>query len=132
MDESSITQNSIIEFYVSSNLPKNYELDKITNMISDFLEEDDKVVFYIPGSKMASEIFFTLKKVIIAQRFSGEWGGDIILPYEDIHNLEIQRQNRLFFIKLDLMVKLKGITFYVKKSEVDNFKKLMWDIFELK
>lgn len=124
--------NSLIEYYVSNNLPINYDLSKVTNMLSDLLDEDDKVVYYIPGSKIASEIFFTLKKVIIAQRFPGEWGGDIALPYKDIHNLEIKRQNKILFIKLDLMVELKGITFYVKKSEVDAFKKLMWDMFEIK
>jgi hypothetical protein len=109
-------KTTIIEFYVSNNLTIRYDLKKLTNMISDFLDEGDKVVFYIPGNKMTSQIFFTLKKVIIAQRFPGEWGGDIILPYEDIHILEIQRQNKLFFVKLDLMVKLQSITFYVKKN----------------
>jgi hypothetical protein len=125
------SEKSIIEYYVSHNLPINFDLAKVTNMLSDLLDEDDRVVYYIPGSKIASEVFFTLKKVIIAQRFPGEWGGDIHLPYEDIHNLEIQRQNKLFFRKLDLMVKLKSITFYIKKTEVDNFKKLMWNIFEI-
>jgi hypothetical protein len=125
------SDKSIIEYYISHYLPINYDLDKVTNMISDVLDDDDRVVYYIPGSKIASEVIFTLKKVIVAQRYPGEWGGDIHLPYEDIHNLEIQRQNKLFFRKLDLMVKLKSITFYIKKTEVDNFKKLMWNIFEI-
>jgi len=125
------SDKSIIEYYISHNLPINFDLDKVTHMLSDVLDDDDRVVYYIPGSKIASEVIFTLKKVIVAQRYPGEWGGDIHLPYEDIHNLEIQRQNKLFFRKLDLKVKLKSITFYIKKTEVDNFKKLMWNIFEI-
>jgi hypothetical protein len=128
MDDS---KKGIVEYYISNNLPVNFDLDKATNMLSDLLDEHDRVLYYIPGSKISSEMFFTRKKMIIAQRFAGEWGGDIHLPYKDIHNLKIQRQNKLFFRKLDLMVKLSSITFYIKKSEVENFKKLMWDVFEI-
>lgn len=126
------SNESMIEFYVKKNLPIRHDHAKVTKMISDLLDQDDRVVYFIPGSKTASEIIFTLKKVIIAQRFPGEWGGDINLPYSDIHNLNIKRQNKIFFIKLDLMVELKGITFYVKKSEAESFKKIMWDVFEIK
>jgi hypothetical protein len=124
---------NVIEFYCEKNLKTKYDLAKIKNLLSDLIDEDDKVVYYIPGNKLTSEIFFTLKKVIIAQRFDGEWGGDILLPYDEIHRLKIKRQNKLlFFIKLDLMVEFGGITFFIKKSEAGNFKKLMWDIFEIK
>lgn len=123
---------NIIEIYVKKNLPINHDLQKITNMLSDLLDEDDSVVYYIPGSKMTSELIFTQKKLIVAQRFQGEWGGDIILPYEDIHNLKIKQQNKLLFIKLDLVAEIAGTKFYIKKSEADNFKNIMWDVFEIK
>ena len=97
------------------------------------MSEGDRVVYYIPGNKLTSEIFFTLENIIIAQRFDGEWGGDIILPYKEIHRLKIKRQNKILFLfKLDLMVELEGITFFVKKSEADDFRKLMWNMFEIK
>jgi hypothetical protein len=128
-----LTNNSVIEFYVKNNLTVRYNLEKVTGLISDFLNEGDKVVYYIPGNKLSSEIFFTLEKIIIAQRFHGEWGGDIILPYNEIQRLNIKRQNKfLFLIKLDLMVEFENITFYVKKSECDDFRKLMWDMFKVK
>lgn len=128
-----LTNNSIIEYYVKNNLTIRFDLEKVTNLISDLLSEGDKVVYYIPGNKLTSEIFFTLEKIIIAQRFDGEWGGDIFLPYEEIHRLKIKRQNKfLFLFKLDLMVELEGITFYVKKTESDDFRKLLWNMFEVK
>lgn len=126
------SNKTVIEYYISKNLPINHDLIKITNMIADLLDEDDRVVYYIPGNKLTSQVFFTLKKIIIAQRFDGEWGGDIHLPYEEINQLKIQRQNKFFFIKLALMVKLQSIIFYIKKSEADNFKKLMWNMFEIR
>ena len=128
-----LTNNSVIEFYVKNNLTVRFNLEKVTSLISDLLSEGDRVVYYIPGNKVTSEIFFTVEKVIIAQRFDGEWGGDIILPYKEIHRLKIKRQNKfLFLFKLDLMVELEGVTFYVKKSEADGFRKLMWNMFEVK
>jgi hypothetical protein len=101
-------------------------------MIVDLLDENDKVVYYIPGNKFTSQVFFTLKKIIIAQRFEGEWGGDIHLPYQEINKLKIQKQQYFIFKKLDLMVKIQSITFYIKKSEAEIFKKLMWNVFEIK
>jgi hypothetical protein len=127
------TNESVIEFYVKNNLTVRYNLEKVTSLISDLLSEGDRVVCYIPGNKLTSEIFFTLENIIIAQRFDGEWGGDIILPYKEIHRLKIKRQNKILFLfKLDLMVELEGITFFVKKSEADDFRKLMWNMFEIK
>lgn len=124
--------NTVFEYYIKNNLPQKFDTQKVTELISDLLDDDDRVIYYIPGSKIASEVMFTLKKVIIAQRFPGEWGGDIILPYEEIKRLKIRPQNRIFFIKLDLMVDLEGLTFYVKKSEADSFRKIMWNLFEVR
>lgn len=123
---------SLIEFYVLNNLPRKFDTNKITLLITDLLEDGDKVVYYISGSKFSSEIIFTREKLIIAQRFSGEWGGDLVLPYDEIHRLKIKKQNSILFFKLDLIVELEGIKFYVKKSEADNFKKILWHIFDVK
>jgi hypothetical protein len=123
---------TIIEYYIFKNLPINHDFVKLTSMIVDLLDEEDRVVYYIPGNKLSSRVFFTLKKIIIAQRFDGEWGGDIHLPYEEINHLKIQRQNKLFFIKLDLMVTVQSIKFYIKKTEADSFKKLMWNMFKIR
>lgn len=124
--------NSFIEYYVENNLPQKFDTNKISLLIADLLDDGDKVVYYISGSKFSSEIIFTREKLIIAQRFSGEWGGDLVLPYDEIHRLKIKKQNRILFFKLDLIVELEGIKFYVNKSGADNFKKILWHIFEVK
>lgn len=63
------TNKNLIELYIEKNLPINYDLDNITSKIADLLD-NDKVVYYIPGSKMASQVLFTRKKVIIVQNDS--------------------------------------------------------------
>jgi hypothetical protein len=127
------TNSTVIEYYIKHNLPQNYNLEYISSIISELLDENERVVYYIPGNRITSAIIFTTIKIIVAQRFDGEWGGDLIVPYKEISRFKIKRQNKLFFIfKLDLIVEFEGIIFYVKKSQAYNFRKLMWDIFEIK
>ena len=38
-----LTNSSVIEFYVKNNLTVRYNLEKVTSLISDLLNEGDKV-----------------------------------------------------------------------------------------
>lgn len=120
-----------LETTIINGFQSDYDLETANKKLSSCLNDDEKVLYYIPGSKMTHEFFFTTEKLVIGERMPNEWGkgkgGDILLTYDKLDLLEIQSQKRVFFIKLDLHVKFGPIDLFVKKR----YSEVFWALYHL-
>jgi hypothetical protein len=132
----------ILEVFVENNLQDNKDYNEFTKELKSmknhngekYLDDDDKVIYRIPKrGLMTNLLMFTTKKLIVGNR--GNWDDDLHFYYENFLTHKII-QNKIFFIKLDLLVKplydkdLGGspYEFYVNKKYAKSYKELHCNI----
>ena len=121
----------ILEVFVKNNLQDNNDYSEFTNELKSmknssgekYLDDDDKVIYRVPKrGLMTNLLIFTTKKLIVGNR--GNWDNDLHFYYENFITHKII-QNKLFFMKLDLLVKPSyDCEFYVNKKYAKSYKAL--------
>tara|TARA_B100000780_G_scaffold144282_1_gene100892 strand:- start:681 stop:1133 length:453 start_codon:yes stop_codon:yes gene_type:complete len=125
----------ILEVFVKNNLQDNNDYSEFTNELKSmknssgekYLDDDDKVIYRVPKrGLMTNLLIFTTKKLIVGNR--GNWDNDLHFYYENFITHKII-QNKLFFMKLDLLVKPSyDCEFYVNKKYAKSYKELHCNI----
>lgn len=125
----------ILEVFVKNNLQDNNDYSEFTNELKSmknssgekYLDDDDKLIYRVPKrGLMTNLLIFTTKKLIVGNR--GNWDNDLHFYYENFITHKII-QNKLFFMKLDLLVKPSyDCEFYVNKKYAKSYKELHCNI----
>ena len=125
----------ILEVFVKNILQDNNDYSEFTNELKSmknssgekYLDDDDKVIYRVPKrGLMTNLLIFTTKKLIVGNR--GNWDNDLHFYYENFITHKII-QNKLFFMKLDLLVKPSyDCEFYVNKKYAKSYKELHCNI----
>lgn len=125
---------------LTSNLPIISNLDELNNLIIDFMVNEEEELIYAFTDKKNSkcnQFFFTTHKLIAADRvpnvpmkigkyYLTGWGGDLVIPYEYIHEIETRQYKTLFTRKnRDLSVVFKNFKTFLSSKDTENFNNLL-------
>jgi len=128
---------------ITSNLPVLLNLKEMNEMLIDFMRSEDEELIYAFTDRKenkCNQFFFTTHKLIISDRvpnvpfkigkyYLTGWGGDLVIPYSFINEIETRQFKTLFTRKkLDLSVLFKDFETFLSSKDTDNFLALLTSI----